>query len=35
MSAESPAAHVLAGESPSEREALNSQTEFIWQVRNG
>jgi hypothetical protein len=32
MSAKSPAAQVPTGERPSEREALNTQTEFIWQV---
>jgi hypothetical protein len=32
MSAESPAAQVPTGESPSDREAVNIQTEFIWQV---
>lgn len=32
MSTESPSAQVATGESPSERETLNIQTEFIWQV---
>jgi hypothetical protein len=32
MSAESPTGQVHTGESTSEREELNIQTEFIWQV---
>ena len=32
MSAESPVSQDATGGSPSERETLNTQTEFIWQV---
>lgn len=32
MSAESSATQVTAGESPSDREGLYTQTEFLWQV---